>query len=161
MATLAEEPLAAYAADDPVAENNQRREAARVSREDADVMRYIMATKPGRAWLFRFLAKCNIMGDSFVPGQADSTAFRLGQENIGKQVWLSAQSASIDDYLTMIKEQQAEEKRLEGVRQREEQSRRNEDEGTSDSPFMPDLPPPAGYPGGPDLPKDKNKGKAK
>lgn len=158
---MSDEPLETFAADDPVAENNAKREAARIAREDADVLRLLMHTKPGRAWLYRFLEKCNIMGDSFAPGQPDVTAFRLGQENIGRQLWLASQGASIDLYLTMIKEQQAEEKRLEDVRRTEERRRKEDAEPTTDSALMPDLPPPAGWPGGPDLPTPKNKGKAK
>lgn len=158
---MADETLETFDAVDPAADANARREVARIAREDADVLRLLMHTKPGRAWLFRFLAKCNIMGDSFAPGQPDVTAFRLGQENIGRQLWLAAQGASIDLYMQMVKEQQAEEKRLEDVRRTEERKRRQAEEPTNTSELMPDLPPPAGYPGGPPLPDKKKTGKAK
>lgn len=154
-------PAETYAADDVAAEANAKRDVARIAREDADVIRKLMHDKQGRAWMYRFLAKCNIFGDSFVPGQSDVTAFRLGQENIGRQLWLAVQDASIDLYMTMIREQQAEEQRVAEVRRKE---RKNRDEAENPQGLvegMIDLPPPAGYHGGPPLPKGSKKDKPK
>ncbi len=144
-----------FDATDPAAEANARREVARRERNDRNVMVSIMTTVAGRDWLYRFLDACHINNSAFVPGQADVTAFHLGEENIGKQVLLQAMSASTDLYMKMIKEQQEEERRLNEVRKKERVNR-EEKEGPIDvAALVADLPPPAGYPGGPPLPKKK------
>lgn len=159
---MADELLETYVADDPVAENNVRRDAERIARQDTDVLaKIVMKDAPGRAWLHRLLSKCHIFGETFHGEETHLSAFSQGQENIGKQIMLSAQEASVDLYLLMVKEARAEEKRLEDVRRKEERDRAQAEEPTTDSEFMPDLPPPAGYPGGPDLPTSKNKDKRK
>lgn len=159
---MSDEPLETFAADDPIAENNARRDVERIARQDTDVLaKIVMKDAPGRAWLHRLLSKCHIFGETFHGEETHLSAFSQGQENIGKQIMLSAQEASVDLYLLMIKEARAEEKRLEEVRRKEERDRSQADDDTTVSELMPDLPPPAGYPGGPPLPNEKNKGKAK
>ena len=62
-----------FDASDPVAVNNAKREESRRAREDADVLRKLMHTKPGRAWLYRFLASCHIYG-STLPAKRHTSA---------------------------------------------------------------------------------------
>lgn len=137
------DPSNAYDAADPISENNLRQDQNRYAREDADTLRGIMMRKEGRAWLYRVLAKCHIFGDTFAGEQTHVTSFRQGQENIGRQLWLDVQDASLDLYVKMIKEQKDEEDRLEKVRQKDETRRRGKDAPplTPDSQY-PDLPPP-------------------
>lgn len=143
-----------FDASDPVAEGNAKRDAARHAREDADVLRKIMHDKQGRAWLYRQLESCHIYSSTFTPGQSDVTAFQLGEENYGKKLMLASQSASVDLYMQMIREQQAEEKRLEDVRRTENRNRQEQTVSAAD--LVAPLPPPAGFPGGPALkPKKK------
>jgi hypothetical protein len=105
-----------------------------------------MHDKKGRAWLYRLLERCNIYGDSFAPGQGDVTSFRLGQQNIGRQLMLEAMEASADLYVQMVKDQRDEERRLEEVRRKENEARQAND------PFAPapvagmvDLPEPNAF----------------
>lgn len=152
-------PTETFDAADPAAIDNANREEKRKAREDADVLRLIMHSKQGRAWLYRQLERCNIYGETFSPGQADVTAFKLGQENVGKQLMLACMDASSALYIKMIDEQKEEQKRLDEVRRTERKNREAEDPAASPSmEFVKDLPPPAGYPGGPALPA-KKKGK--
>jgi len=146
-------PTETFDAADPAAIDNARREEKRKAREDADVLRLIMHSKQGRAWLYRHLERCNIYGETFAPGQGDVTAFKLGQENIGKQLMLAAMDASSDLYVKMVNEQREEAKRLDEVRRTERKNREaNDPSATVPQDFVVDLPPPAGYPGGPPLP---------
>jgi hypothetical protein len=150
-------PHETFDATDPAAEANAKRDAARRERADLDVMRGVMRDKKGRDWLYRFLDSCHINNTPFAPGQPDVTAFHLGEENVGKRVLLLAMTASTDLYMKMITEQQEEEKRLSEVR-RTERKNREEREGPVDvSMLVAPLPPPAGYPGGPPLPKKEKK----
>jgi hypothetical protein len=117
--------------------------ASRNRRADADVLRKIMFTRDGRAWLYRLLESCNIYGSSFSPGQPDVTAFSLGQENIGRKLMLDAMEASTDLYVKMIAEQREEAQRLMKVRAEDE---RKQEAGTDQTVggFI-DLPPPEGW----------------
>jgi hypothetical protein len=146
-------PTETFDAADPAAIDNAKREEKRKAREDSDVLRLIMHSKQGRAWLYRHLERCNIYGETFAPGQSDVTAFKLGQENVGKQLMLSAMDASSDLYVKMVNEQREEAKRLDEVRRTERKNREaNDPSASAPQDFVADLPPPAGYPGGPPLP---------
>ncbi len=125
-------PVETFDASDPAAEDNAKRDAARVARQDADVIRKLLHDKDGRAWFYRHLQSCHIFGagrsgpvegSTFAPGQSDVTAYRLGEENIGKRLMMQAMDASPDLYLLMIKEQRAEDKRLDEVRRTERKNR--------------------------------------
>jgi len=117
-----------YDATDPAAEANAKRDEARKAREDADVLRSIMMKKTGRAWMHRLLSRCHIYSSPFAPGQADVTAYALGEENIGKQLMLAVMTVSSELYVKMMDEQRAEEDRLNEVRRREERNRQREDD---------------------------------
>ena len=158
--------LESFDATDPAAIANADRESKRKAREDADILRFLMQTKKGRAFLYRRLEMCHIYGAgltagiTFAPGQPDMTAFQLGQENIGKRLMMEAMDASPDLYVQMMREQREEEARLDEVRRREERNREVQNRPMSEGELklVYDLPPPAGYPGGPALPKkDKKK----
>jgi hypothetical protein len=145
----------AFDATDAVAEANANREIKRREREDADVWRRILHSKQGRAWLYRRLERCHIYASTFVPGQSDVTAFQLGEENIGKRLMLEAQDASPDLYVQMLKEQREEEKRLDEVRRTEQKRREEAERSPTPEEMMGELPPPAGWPGGPPMAKKK------
>lgn len=148
-------PHETFDATDPAAEANAKRDAARRERADLDVLRKLMNDKKGRDFLYRFLDACHINNTPFAPGQPDVTAFHLGEENVGKRFLSLAMTASTDLYMKMIQEQQEEERRLADVR-RTERKNRDEREGPVDiNALVQPLPPPAGYPGGPPLPKKK------
>lgn len=150
-------PSEQFDAADPAAEANAKREQARRERNDLDVMRLILREKPGRDWLFRFLDSCHINNSPFAPGQADVTAYHLGEEAVGKRILLLAMTASVDLYMKMIKEQQDEEKRLNEVRRTERRNREEKEAPIDVASLVAPLPPPAGYPGGPPLPKKDKK----
>ena len=69
-----------------------------------DVVRNIMQSATGRAWIYKKLEGCHIYGNPFIPGQSDTTAFNLGEANQGKILLAEVQSAAPDLYLTMIQE---------------------------------------------------------
>lgn len=138
---------------DPQVERNQRREAQRRARADADVVRGILHAKEGRDWFYRKLAGWHLYaegadGISFAPGQPDVTAFRLGEENCAKQLEMEARNASLDLYMKMLSEQRDEQKRLDAVRREERERRDAAAAAPTDTEAMTvHLPPPPGYPG--------------
>jgi len=142
-----EQEAVPFDAADPAAEDNARRDEVRRDREDADVYRVIMHTKNGRAWLYRRLERGHIYGSTFAPGQPDLTAFQLGEENYAKRIMLEAQAASVDLYMTMIKEAQAEERRAAETRRKEQRSRERDEAPPDPEEMVGHLPPPAGFPG--------------
>lgn len=137
------QPYETFDAADPAAIDNASRDAARITREDADVLRRIMHDKKGRAWLVRQLDACGInSARKFAPGAADQTAFNLGRESYGSELLISVMAASTDLYMTAIKEQQAEEVRLNDVRRQERVNREAVERPPRAADMLNDLPPP-------------------
>ena len=146
---MADEPDAVPGdAADEIQENNLRSEQARLKREDADVIRGLMHSKNGRSWLYRFLERCHIYGETFRGEETHVSAFCQGQENVGKQLMLEVIDASGDLYITMMREQREQESRL----AKEAKKRADKAEGRGEPPLTPsaqgpDLAPPPGWPG--------------
>lgn len=107
------DPASIPDASDEVTTNTRKSDEARRRRNDADVLRRLMHTPEGRSWLYRKLEVCQIYGNAFMPGQADTTAFQLGMQNVGKMLLAEAMDASGDLYLLMRGEAREEEERVE------------------------------------------------
>jgi hypothetical protein len=144
---MAEDPLDAYDASDPQAIANAQKDQLRKEREDRDVVRRILMTKQGRAWLCRILDRCHINNSPFVAGQADVTAFHLGTESIGRLIMVMAMEASTDLYMTMIKEQQEEGRAQADQRKRERETRESAANALEQVPYLPPPPSPVPSPG--------------
>lgn len=99
-------------ASDEVTTNNRRSDAARYRKDDLGVLRKMMHDPKGRSWLHRTLEFCDIYGSPFTPGQADTTAFHLGQQNVGKRLLIDSMEASPDLYMLMIREAREEQERV-------------------------------------------------
>jgi hypothetical protein len=106
-----------YDAADPIAVSNAEREKARRDLADKRVLEQLMGGQEGRDWTYRFLERFHIYESCFTPGQADVTAFKLGEENIGKQFMLELHRAVPELYAKMMHEaniaEQARKARLE------------------------------------------------
>lgn|SRR5215475_1034103 len=135
---------AAYAFDagDPVAENNAQRDDARRQRDDAETLRRLLSHRNGRAWMFRLLEACHIWNSPFAPGQPDTTAFALGEQNVGLRLYSSIQA--FPDLMTMmLVEARKEDERIVGLRMDEERKRQGEENIAMQMQGY-DLPPPGG-----------------
>ena len=93
-----------YNADDPTQVAQAKKSAEFDDALKLDVVRSIMSTPAGRKWIYGILERCHIYGNPFVPGQSDSTAFNLGEANIGRIFLADVQAAASEDYLTMLRE---------------------------------------------------------
>lgn len=93
-----------YNADDPKQVAAAVKQAEFDNALKLDVVRSIMETPSGRKWIYSILERCHIYGNPFVPGQSDSTAFHLGEANIGRIFLADVQEAASEFYLTMLKE---------------------------------------------------------
>ena len=69
-----------------------------------DVIKGVMQSVAGRQWIYSWLQRCHIYGNTFILGSPDGTAFNCGEENIGKQLLADVQQSCPDLYLTMINE---------------------------------------------------------
>jgi len=49
--------------------------------------RRVMQDTPGRKWMHDLLTRCHIWSTAFAAGQPDTTAFRLGEQNLGLQIF--------------------------------------------------------------------------
>lgn len=152
-------PLEPFDASDPASVDNANRDAARIAREDADVLRAVLHSKKGRAFILRQLDRCHINSpEKFVPGMPDATAHNLGLERYGILLLADVMAASVDLYMTAVKEQTEELRRqaevVRSVRKRREETER----GPTAADQVAHLPPPKGFDGHtppPDLTKRK------
>ena len=94
----------AYDANDKEQVKKAKRKVEVDSALALDVVRNIMQSATGRAWIYNKLEQCHIYGNPFIPGQADTTAFNLGEANQGKILLAEVQAAAPDLYLTMLQE---------------------------------------------------------
>lgn len=93
-----------YDANDEKQIKAARKKAATTDALKLDTIRTIMSTPHGRQWIYGILERCHIYGNPFVPGQSDSTAFNLGEANIGRIFLADVQEAASELYLTMLQE---------------------------------------------------------
>lgn len=93
-----------YDANDEEQVEEARKKAEVTNAMKLNVLRNLMGIPAGRAWIYSVLDRCHIYGNPFVPGQADSTAFNLGEANIGRIFLADVQEAASEFYLTMLQE---------------------------------------------------------
>jgi hypothetical protein len=66
--------------------------------------RRIMQDQPGRKWMHDILVRCHIWQTAFAAGQPDTTAFRLGEQNLGLQIFADVIAAAPQEYVQMMNE---------------------------------------------------------
>jgi hypothetical protein len=125
-----------YAAEE-AAETEVKKYFRNLSRNDAEVMTELLASKAGRNWFYRKMLSGNLMASPFVKGDAYETHVNLGRQDFAKEMQAEAMAAAPRLYLLAIKEGQEEESHLDKLRTAKE----------ADEPQQPDLEPPEGYPG--------------
>jgi hypothetical protein len=89
---------------DPQQVNAARKKSARLERENLEFVKKMMADRNGRAWIYKILLACHLGGNPFVPGMADSTAYKLGEMNIGNLIRMDIESAAPEQWVTMLRE---------------------------------------------------------
>jgi len=97
-------------ASDPKSIRAAKRAAALIERADAEVLRNLLSTPPGRAWMWRKLAALNVHHSGFDP-DPNIHAFNAGQRNAGLLLQAEILSSCPDLYLLMLQERNAEDGR--------------------------------------------------
>ena len=99
--------------------------------------RRIMSDSPGRKWMCDLLTKCHIWSTAFAAGQPDTTAFRLGEQNLGLQIFADVIAAAPQEYVLMMQEastkEQVDDRRYSDDRQSTEPTRSDESRGRDDA----------------------------
>jgi hypothetical protein len=65
-------------------------------------MRYILSSRQGRRFLWRYLERCGVFKTSF--DGTSRTYFNEGERNIGLKLLADVNEANIEAYVTMMKE---------------------------------------------------------
>ncbi len=99
--------------------------------------RRLMSDAPGRKWMHDLLVRCHIWQTPFAAGQPDTTAFRLGEQNLGLQTFADVIAAAPSEYVLMMQEattkDQVYDRRYSDDRQSAESTRTDEDIGRDDA----------------------------
>jgi hypothetical protein len=85
-------------------EGSERR---RIERDlDAEALKWLMAHKLGRRFMWRLLALSGVFQNPWRPSSHE-TAFRAGHMNLGQMVLAELHEHCLDRYVEMTKEQQS------------------------------------------------------
>ena len=93
-----------YDAGDPEDVRRRVTEDRRRAAGSKTVIRQIMASSEGRAWLYRFLSMCHVYQNPFSQN-ALSMAFMCGEMNVGQRLMADVVTAAPDKYFDMLSEQ--------------------------------------------------------
>jgi len=90
----------------------EQRRVAKWEREDREArtraLRDLLSTRDGRKLVLYWLDICGTIGQNPFTGNALSTSFNCGQQNIGHQLLEQVLATSPDAFLMMLKEQEDE-----------------------------------------------------
>lgn len=98
-----------FDASDPKKVEAAKVKAGRIRKQDDEVLKGVLATPQGRAFLYRILSELHIFETAFLEGRPDATAFRLGEQNFGLRLIASITRVDTDAYVLMMKEAQTDE----------------------------------------------------
>ncbi len=104
------EAVVANAADREQVSEGSKRIRRKKDDEIAQIL-YVMASKDGRAFVYRYLEFCGVYQTSY-SREPNETFFREGQRNVGLMLMKDINQAAPGSYLTMLKE--AEESKQNG-----------------------------------------------
>jgi hypothetical protein len=94
---------ATFNASDPEQVAAKRRSAGKKRKQDDGVVKSIMASQAGRAWMHSLLGSCHCFSMSFT-GEALSSAFKEGERNIGNMMIASIMKTASEEFILMLKE---------------------------------------------------------
>lgn len=91
---------------------NKQAQWARKDKEDLDnAVMALMQHAQGRAYLYHLLTIGRAIGENPFTGNALSTSFNCGEQNVGQQIMAHIVATAPDGFLAMLKEQQNERNR--------------------------------------------------
>lgn len=94
-------------AGDPKFVKKRISEAKRRESASATVVRQIMSSDTGRAWMYDLLARCHIFQNPF-DANALKMSFACGEMNVGQGLVLQVSVTCPENYLLMLKEASGE-----------------------------------------------------
>lgn len=93
-----------YNSSDPAHIAKAEKKSVKKKANRLRVISAIMEHADGRKWMYGLLERCHIFGNPFCPGQSDSTAFNLGEANIGRLIMADVLAACPESYTLMCVE---------------------------------------------------------
>lgn len=94
----------AYDASDKAQVDKRKRDTGRRRKQAEEVIKHLMSTPGGRAWIWEKLTLAHIFTTSFTPGDPMATAFAEGERNFGLRLLADVMKAAPDLYLVAMKE---------------------------------------------------------
>lgn len=99
-----------YNAEDPKQIEKARKKAEREKFARDEVIRKLMSTKDGRAWVHHILTMADMWGSPIVSGDAYGTYNNIGMANLAKLIWMEIEDVVPESYALMVKEAKTDEK---------------------------------------------------
>ena len=93
-----------YDTSDKEAVNKTRKKAARTRADRLKFVRAAMQHEEGRAWFNDIINRCRVFDNTFYGEETHNTAFKLGEQNIGKMILADVLEAAPEQYMNMTTE---------------------------------------------------------
>lgn len=103
MAETYDDKDAPYNASDPEQVSKRKRDKGRKKKSEESVVKTLLSTKDGRAWMLSLLEFCHIFTPSYT-GEMFSTSFNEGQRNVGLRLLIDVTRVAPDEYTLMLRE---------------------------------------------------------
>lgn len=84
--------------------NIKRKKAARTRADRLKFIQAAMQHEQGRAWFCDIINRCRVFDNTFYGEETHNTAFKLGEQNIGKMILSDVLEAAPEQYMTMMAE---------------------------------------------------------
>lgn len=84
--------------------NIKRKKAARTRADRLKFIQAAMQHEQGRAWFCDIINRCRVFDNTFYGEETHNTAFKLGEQNIGKMILSDVLEAAPEQYMTMMSE---------------------------------------------------------
>lgn len=84
--------------------NKARKKSSRTRADRLKFIRAAMQHEEGRAWFYDIIQRCRVFDNCFYSEQTHDTAFRLGEQNIGKMLLSDVLESAPEQYMTMMNE---------------------------------------------------------
>lgn len=96
-------------AADPKKVRASKKKEKKLKRSELDDLSFVLGDKRGRRLYWNQMKECGIYRESFVPNEADSTAYNEGQRNIGLRMLAKVMDLDPTLYIKMAQEAKQEE----------------------------------------------------
>lgn len=93
-----------FIASDVESVEEQKKQSELRQAENEEIVRTLLSTQRGRAWISDILIFADVLGNPFVQGFTDATAYNCGMKNVGDMIFKQVLDVDPQKYSLMLRE---------------------------------------------------------